>query len=45
MAGFPGIEKEFSESDSFFRALNASVLMDLSCGSGFMTRKFAKSGK
>lgn len=44
-AGFPGIEKEFAEVDEFFRAGNAQTILDLSCGSGFMTRKFVASKK
>lgn len=44
--GFPGIEKEFEEADQFFRSLNATnTIMDLSCASGFMTRKFVKSAR
>lgn len=42
-SGFPGIEKEFSEVKELFRASNASVVLDLSCGSGFMTRNLIKS--
>ena len=43
-AGFPGIEKEFTEIDDFFIQAGAKVVMDLSCGSGFMTRRLIKSG-
>lgn len=43
-AGFPGPEKEFQDAMELFRAANASTVVDLSCGSGFMTRKFIKSG-
>jgi len=42
-AGFPGIEKEFVEVQELFNAANASLVLDLSCGSGFMTRKLLKS--
>jgi hypothetical protein len=39
--GFPGIEKEFEEAKDYFMQAGAtSTVMDLSCGSGFMTRKF-----
>jgi ubiquinone/menaquinone biosynthesis C-methylase UbiE len=44
-AGFPGIDKEFAEVDEYFRAGNSETILDLSCGSGFMTRKLLKSGK
>jgi hypothetical protein len=44
--GFPGIEKEFEEANNFFTALNATeVVMDLSCASGFMTRKYLSAGR
>lgn len=42
--GFPGIEKEFAEASAFFESAGATkVVVDLSCGSGFMTRKFVNS--
>ena len=42
--GFPGIEKEFDEVNNFFLSTNnTDVIVDLSCGTGFMTRKFIKS--
>ena len=44
-AGFPGIEKEFAEVNEFFTAGGAQTILDLSCGSGFMTRKFVASKK
>lgn len=45
-AGFPGINKEFEEASSFFQAAKCDdTILDLSCGSGFMTRKFIKSKK
>lgn len=44
--GFPGIEKEFEEANTLFTSLNANdTVMDLSCASGFMTRKYCKSGR
>ena len=30
-----GIEKEFEEASAFFESNNASVILDLSCGSGY----------
>lgn len=42
-AGFPGIEKEFEEVSEYFQDINARTILDLSCGSGFMTRRFLKS--
>jgi hypothetical protein len=39
--GFPGIDKEFEEAKDFFLEAGATgTVVDLSCGSGFMTRKF-----
>ena len=32
--GFPGVEKEFDEATELFDAVNATTIMDLSCGSG-----------
>lgn len=43
--GFPGIDKEFEEIQQFFKSVNASTVVDLSCGSGFMSRKMIKSGR
>jgi hypothetical protein len=42
--GFPGIDKEFAEIDEYFVSANAKTVLDLSCGSGFMTRRLIKSG-
>jgi len=44
-AGFPGVEKEFSMAMDFLRGAQGEVLVDMSCGSGLFTRKFAASGK
>jgi SAM-dependent methyltransferase len=50
-AGFPGIDAEFAEASTFFLTsseavdIDATTLVDLSCGSGFMSRKFVKSGQ
>ena len=41
--GFPGIEKEYAEATELFATANASTILDISCGSGFMTRKFIES--
>jgi hypothetical protein len=41
--GFPGVDKEFEEINEFFQAANVEIVLDLSCGSGFMTRKFVGS--
>jgi hypothetical protein len=41
--GFPGVDKEFEEINDFFQAANVESVLDLSCGSGFMTRKFVGS--
>eukprot|EP00596_Hydrurales_sp_CCMP1899_P004344 CAMPEP_0119051336 /NCGR_PEP_ID=MMETSP1177-20130426/72987_1 /TAXON_ID=2985 /ORGANISM="Ochromonas sp, Strain CCMP1899" /LENGTH=236 /DNA_ID=CAMNT_0007030505 /DNA_START=452 /DNA_END=1162 /DNA_ORIENTATION=+ len=41
--GFPGVDKEFEEINEFFQAANVESVLDLSCGSGFMTRKFVGS--
>lgn len=44
--GFPGIDREYEEAEAFFLGMNAtSVVLDLSCGSGFMTRRFIKSNR
>lgn len=44
-AGFPGIEKEFEEVQEFFGpAARDGVVVDMSCGSGLMTRRLVKSG-
>lgn len=48
-AGFPGIDLEFADAQAFFlgdaQSSPEAIVVDLSCGSGFMTRKFIKSGK
>ena len=44
--GFPGIEREFEEVQEFLLAAGATgVVLDLSCGSGFMTRKLTNSSR
>lgn len=42
-AGFPGIDAEFKEVYDLFIGNNSSVILDISCGSGFMTRKLLTS--
>jgi len=44
-AGFPGIEKEFAEVQEYFTPANGGIVVDLSCGSGLMTRRLVKSGQ
>jgi DNA-directed RNA polymerase subunit RPC12/RpoP len=44
-AGFPGIEKEYELAMEFFQEARGKTVMDLSCGSGLMVRRFAKSGE
>lgn len=44
--GFPGIEMEYEEAENLFvKAKSTKVVLDLSCGSGFMTRRFLRSQK
>jgi SAM-dependent methyltransferase len=44
-AGFPGIDKEFEEVSEFFApAASGGVVVDMSCGSGLMTRRLVRSG-
>jgi len=42
-AGFPGIDVEFAEVSEFFEAAKDGVVVDMSCGSGLMTRRLVKS--
>jgi hypothetical protein len=43
-AGFPGVEREFELAMAYLAPARGSVLLDMSCGSGLFTRKFAASG-
>lgn len=47
-AGFPGASKEFEDASNFLRARGAdgpdASVLDMSCGSGLFTRRFAASG-
>jgi len=44
-AGFPGIDKEFTEVQQFFTPAIGGTVIDLSCGSGLMTRRLVSSGR
>lgn len=43
-AGFPGIDQEFKEVQAYFAPVAGGVVVDLSCGSGLMTRRLVTSG-
>ncbi|KAL3840721.1 hypothetical protein ACJIZ3_025312 [Penstemon smallii] len=43
-SGFPGPDEEFNMAQEFFKPAEGGVLVDVSCGSGLFSRKFAKSG-
>lgn len=44
-AGFPGIDKEYEEVREWFApSATNGVVVDMSCGSGLMTRRLLKSG-
>lgn len=43
-AGFPGIDAEFAEVSEFFAPANGGTVVDMSCGSGLMTRRLVTSG-
>lgn len=44
-AGFPGIEAEYKEVSAFFEpAAKDGVVVDMSCGSGLMTRRLVRGG-
>ena len=45
-AGFPGIDREFAEASEFFApCADGGCVVDLSCGSGLMTRRLCSSGR
>lgn len=44
-AGFPGVDKEYALAMKYLEPSYGSVIVDMSCGSGLFTRRFAKSGK
>ncbi|KAJ4810560.1 Demethylmenaquinone methyltransferase [Rhynchospora pubera] len=43
-SGFPGPEEEFNMAQQYFDPVAGGLLVDVSCGSGLFSRKFAKSG-
>ncbi|WOL18336.1 hypothetical protein Cni_G27130 [Canna indica] len=43
-SGFPGLDEEFNMAQEYFKPVAGGVLIDVSCGSGLFSRKFAKSG-
>lgn len=43
-SGFPGLDEEFQMAQDYFQPVAGGILIDVSCGSGLFTRKFAKSG-
>lgn len=42
--GFPGLDEEFNMAQEYFKPAEGGTLVDVSCGSGLFSRKFAKSG-
>ena len=44
-AGFPGADTEFRYAMDYLQPHYGGTLIDLSCGSGLFTRRFAGSGK
>lgn len=44
-AGFPGVEREFEMSMEYLLPAYGGVVVDMSCGSGLFSRRFAASGK
>ena len=44
-AGFPGADREFAMATDYLAEVPAGPLLDLSCGSGLFTRRFAAAGK
>lgn len=43
-SGFPGRDEEFSMAQDYFKPVASGLLVDVSCGSGLFSRKFAASG-
>ncbi|CAI0629521.1 unnamed protein product [Linum tenue] len=43
-SGFPGPDEEFRMAQEYFKPAEGGLLVDVSCGSGLFSRKFAKSG-
>eukprot|EP00243_Klebsormidium_subtile_P006786 TRINITY_DN2932_c0_g1_i3.p1 TRINITY_DN2932_c0_g1~~TRINITY_DN2932_c0_g1_i3.p1 ORF type:complete len:285 (+),score=11.88 TRINITY_DN2932_c0_g1_i3:53-856(+) len=44
-SGFPEVEQEFAMAQRYLEPAAGGVLLDVSCGSGLFTRRFAASGK
>lgn len=42
-SGFPGPDEEFKMAQEYFKPAQGGLLVDVSCGSGLFSRKFAKS--
>uniref|UniRef100_A0A5B7AIB8 Methyltransferase type 11 domain-containing protein n=1 Tax=Davidia involucrata TaxID=16924 RepID=A0A5B7AIB8_DAVIN len=42
-SGFPGPDEEFKMAQEYFKSAEGGILVDVSCGSGLFSRKFAKS--
>lgn len=43
-SGFPGPDEEFKMAQEYFKPTEGGLLVDVSCGSGLFSRKFAKCG-
>ncbi|CAA6672293.1 unnamed protein product [Spirodela intermedia] len=43
-SGFPGPDEEFKMAQEYFKPVAGGLLLDVSCGSGLFSRKFASSG-
>ncbi|XP_077222973.1 S-adenosyl-L-methionine-dependent methyltransferases superfamily protein [Tasmannia lanceolata] len=43
-SGFPGPDEEFKMAQEYFKPAAGGLLVDVSCGSGLFSRKFASSG-
>ncbi|KMZ70428.1 Methyltransferase-like [Zostera marina] len=43
-SGFPGRDEEFQMAQDYFEPVSGGFLLDVSCGSGLFSRKFASSG-
>ncbi|KAM0057068.1 putative demethylmenaquinone methyltransferase transcription factor C2H2 family [Helianthus debilis subsp. tardiflorus] len=44
LTGFPGPDEEFKMAQEYFKPAEGGILVDVSCGSGLFSRKFAKAG-
>ncbi|CAM8976341.1 unnamed protein product [Rhodiola kirilowii] len=43
-SGFPGPDEEFRMAQEYFKPAEGGLLVDVSCGSGLFSRKFAQAG-